>query len=126
MRVKCPGQQRTQRVRLHQIDAPELEQPYGVVARDYLRRLCPRNAKVTIRMQGEDQYGRLLGDVFCRDKSVNEEMLRSGSAWVYERHAEDRELKRYEREARKEKRGLWADRNPEAPWRWRYAQRQSD
>ena len=59
------------------------------------------------------------------------ELLKSGLAWYYAayekelptakrlpyRHAEDN--------ARKMKRGLWQDKNPQAPWYWRKVQRQS-
>lgn len=125
MRVKCPGDRRNQRLRMTQIDAPELEQAYGRNARDFLRKLCPKGAAATIRTEGEDQYGRLLGDVYCNGKSVNEHMLRSGSAWVYDRHAKDRKLYQWQNLARSQKRGLWADKHPEAPWRWRHTRQRN-
>ncbi len=126
MRVRCPGERNTLRVRMHQIDAPELDQPHGIRARDHLRKLCRKGTTAVIHLQGRDQYGRLLGDVYCDDKNVNEEMVASGSAWVYERHANDKKLDRLQDEARSERRGLWATRKPVAPWRWRYQQRQSN
>lgn len=124
MRVQCPGERRTIAVRMHQIDAPELEQPYGKDARNHLRRLCRVGSTATIYTQGRDQYGRLLGDVHCAGKSVNEEMVGSGSAWIYDRYVEDRSLYRLQDRARANRRGLWAAQNPRAPWRWRYEHRQ--
>lgn len=126
MRVQCPGKRRSQRVRMSQIDAPELEQPYGEAARDFLLRLCRKGSTATIHSEGEDQYGRLLGNVYCNGKSVNEEMLRSGSAWVYNRHARDRKLHQFQNLARSQRRGLWAHKSPEPPWQWRYEQRQGE
>ena len=125
MRVQCPGERRSIPVRMRQIDAPELDQAHGTRARDHLRKLCRLGSTATIHTQGRDQYGRVLGDVYCDDKSVNEEMVASGSAWIYDRYVEDRSLYRLQDQARAKKRGLWADKNPQAPWRWRYQQRPS-
>lgn len=126
MRVRCPGERDTLRIRMHQIDAPELDQPHGRSARDQLRQLCPRGGSAVIRVQGRDQYDRVLGDVSCGNTNVNEAMVASGDAWVYERHATDRKLHRLQDAARKQRRGLWATRDPVAPWRWRYQQRQGN
>ena len=129
LRVECPGERRSVRVRMGQIDAPELDQAYGRQARDHLRRLCPVRSVAAIYAQGKDQYGRLVGHVYCKGKSVNQEMVGSGSAWFYHRHAdperaEDRLLYRLQDNAQRQGRGLWAERNPEPPWRWRHRQRQ--
>lgn len=126
MRVQCPGQRRSIAVRMHQIDAPELDQAHGVEARSHLRKLCRIGSTATIHTQGHDQYDRLLGDVYCKGVSVNEAMVASGSAWVYNRYVEDRGLYRLQDRAREHKQGLWADRDPEAPWQWRYKQRRND
>ena len=43
-------------------------------------------------------------------------MLRSGNAWFYEYHAKkEKEYRRAYEEARKEKKGIWKDINPENP-----------
>lgn len=126
MRVRCPGDRHTTAVRMQQIDAPELEQAYGTRARDHLRQLCRVGSVATIETQGHDQYGRLLGDVYCAGKSVNEEMVASGSAWIYDRYVQDRSLYKLQDKARTDERGLWAGHKPQAPWRWRYQQRNGD
>lgn len=123
MRVKCPGERDTLRVRMHQIDAPELEQAHGRQSRDELRRLCPRGSKAVIRSQGRDQYGRLLGDVTCGDTQVNEAMVAAGAAWVYDRHVQDRRLYELQNAAKAAQKGLWRQSDPTPPWRWRYQQR---
>jgi len=123
MRVQCPGRKGTIAVRMRQIDAPELEQAHGIRARDQLRALCRNGSRAIIRSAGHDQYGRLLGDVYCQGRSVNAEMVGSGAAWVYERYAEDHTLRELQRQARAQRRGLWAGRNPLPPWQWRYDQR---
>ncbi|NLC37373.1 MAG: thermonuclease family protein [Alcaligenaceae bacterium] len=122
MRVLCPGERGTLRVRMQQIDAPELEQAHGLRSRDYLRKLCRTGSTALIITSGSDQYGRMLGDVYCDGKSVNEEMVASGSAWVYNRYVKDRSLYRLQDQAKADRNGLWARRNPQAPWQWRYEQ----
>ena len=48
-------------------------------------------------------------------------MVGQGMAWWYTRYAPaDRELARLEKVARAEKRGLWSQANPIAPWDWRH------
>jgi|SRR5690606_22580479 len=123
MRVRCPGQKTSQRVRLHQIDAPELDQPYGRQARDLLRKFCPEGSVATIAKYDTDQYGRMLAEVSCGSKNVNEEMVASGAAWAYKPHVINRALFTLENEARRENKGLWAGQNPQAPWEWRRKQR---
>ena len=123
MRVQCPGQRGTIAVRMEQIDAPELDQAYGLRARDHLRELCRVGRPAVIHSQGRDQYGRLLGNVYCGGKSVNEEMVSAGAAWPYRRYVTDDNLFTLQDQARTAKRGLWAGRSPQAPWQWRYEQR---
>ena len=122
MRVRCPQQRQSLRVRMHQIDAPELEQPYGAQSRDQLKALCPANSRARIHVQGTDQYGRLLGDVYCRGKNLNHQMVASGAAWAYRRYVTDTELPRLQRRAEQARRGRWGESNPIQPWRWRYEQ----
>ena len=53
-------------------------------------------------------------------RNLNRELVNAGLAWWYRQYARnDRELERMEAEARKAKRGLWADLNPVPPWEWR-------
>ena len=97
MRVRCSARHDSVRLRLDQIDAPEIDQSYGKSARDHLRKLCPKGDKVTIKVHGRDQYGRLLGDAQCKGRNVSEELVAAGSAWAYKRHVRDPLLTRLER-----------------------------
>jgi endonuclease YncB( thermonuclease family) len=45
--------------------------------------------------------------------------VRLGLAWVYVRYAKDQSLYQLEAGAREQRRGLWADKAPVAPWDWR-------
>ena len=54
------------------------------------------------------------------ERNINLEMVAEGHAWWYRKYApKDGKLKAAEVESCKERRGLWADAEPVAPWEWR-------
>ena len=110
--------QRTLRVRLVGIDCPERYQPYSNVARQFLSDAI-FGKEVMVVVDSEDQYGRALGWVFHDDKNIKQELLKAGLAWRYKRYSKDRELQALEDQARKQKMGLWQDKDPIPPWDWR-------
>jgi micrococcal nuclease len=108
------------RVRLHAVDAPEHDQPYGRAARRELSRLVYRRI-VEVEPVEQDQYDRLVGRVWLGEMDVNAELLRLGAAWVYRRYAREPDYCGLEQEARATERGLWGLPTvpPVAPWEWR-------
>lgn len=111
--------QRQVRVRLIEIDAPELGQPFGARSKQSLSELCfGKMAELAVR--NRDRYGRTLAQVSCGGKDANAEQVRRGYAWTYTRYAAaNSPLHALEREARTARRGLWGDPEPVAPWDWR-------
>ena len=105
-------------MRLVEIDAPERRQAFGNRSRQALARMV-QGKQVEVREQGTDRYGRTLGRVYQAGLDVNAEMVRIGLAWVYVRYAKDQSLYQVEAEARAQRRGLWADKEPVPPWEWR-------
>lgn len=105
------------RVRLIQIDAPEVNgsECFAGEATETLESLLPRGSRIRLeadpRLDREDQYGRLLRYVFTRRTNVNVALVRRGAAsvWFYEgdrgRYADI--LLAAARRARSERRGLW-------------------
>ena len=107
------------RVRLSDIDAPELKQPFGTRARQSLSEMCFGKV-ATLAMRGRDRYQRSLAQVTCDGRDANAEQVRRGYAWTFVRYApRDSPLFTLEREAKAAHRGLWADPAPVAPWEWR-------
>lgn len=109
-------------VRLAEIDAPEKCQPYGNASRASLVELAlGKNAVVSVI--DNDKYHRSVGKVTIEGQieTVNMAQLQRGLAWVYDAYAQDPLLDTIERDARINKKGLWADVNPIEPWVWRYA-----
>lgn len=107
------------KVRLIEIDAPELGQPFGKRSKQSLSDLCYRKP-ATLDTRGQDKYGRTLARVTCNGQDANAEQVRRGMAWVYEKYApKDSQLYHLQHEARAARRGLWADPSPIPPWEWR-------
>lgn len=106
-----------ERVRLLQIDTPELGsgECYSRKAATELRRLAPAGATVSLVADGSlddrDRYGRLLRYVFVAGRNVNLELVRMGAAAPYfyrgERGRYSSELYAAARTAKGAKRGLW-------------------
>jgi endonuclease YncB( thermonuclease family) len=109
-----------QRVRLAEIDTPERGQPYSRRSREALAALVA-GKQVRLQPVTVDRYGRSVARIYVGDLDVNAALVRQGAAWVYREHAREPLLYELEREARAQRRGLWA--LPEAqrvpPWEWR-------
>ena len=113
------------KIRLHGIDAPEKGQAFGTKAKEALAEKVHEKA-VRVVWKEKDRYGRIVGDVHLGDRNVNVEMVRGGWAWWYRTYApKSKALEEAEAEARKEKRGLWRDKEPEAPWEYRKREREA-
>uniref|UniRef100_A0ACD5UX48 Uncharacterized protein n=1 Tax=Avena sativa TaxID=4498 RepID=A0ACD5UX48_AVESA len=106
------------RIRMRGIDAPEMKMEHGVESRNELVKLIGGKC-VTIHVYGTDQYGRYLGDIYCDDIFIQEEMLKRGFAWYFRAGEERPQLARWEREAREARQGLWSSDNPQKPWEWK-------
>ncbi len=76
------------KVRLLQIDAPELHGDcFGKASLSALLRMAPQGTRVTLerdpRLDARDAYGRLLRYVFVAGRNVNLELVRAGAASPY-------------------------------------------
>ncbi|EAR3225867.1 thermonuclease family protein [Escherichia coli] len=108
------------RIRLINIDAPEKKQPFGRWSTNQLKSLIA-GQPVTVTYTQTDRYGRVLGRVVTTNGiEANRYMVQNGAAWVYDQYNTDPSLPALQREARAQKRGLWADSQPVPPWEWRH------
>jgi len=108
------------KVRLAGIDAPEKEQPYGVMSQQSLSNLVLKKP-VQIKSQAVDDYGRMIAQLTVNGISVNEEQLRRGMAWEYSNRHSNKTYVALQEEARQAKRGLWSLASATPPWEWRKA-----
>lgn len=114
------------RIRLINIDAPEKKQPSGRWSTNQLKSLIA-GQPVTVTYTQTDRYGRVLGRVVTTNGiEANRYMVQNGAAWVYDQYNTDPSLPALQREARAQKRGLWADSQPVPPWEWRHRENKSD
>ena len=75
---------------------------------------------VTVIPSGKDQYGRLIADIIVNEVSLNEELVRVGLAWWYQKYSPNNQTyKQLEDNARQKQIGLWSDENPVPPWDFR-------
>lgn len=111
------------KIRLADIDAPELGQAFGKRSRQSLSDICAGKAAQVLG-RGNDRYGRTIGVVTCGALEANREQVRRGFAWVFVRYAPVRSpLYAVESTARKRRAGLWVDSRSVAPWEWRAQRR---
>lgn len=109
------------RVRLLGVDAPETEQAFGEVAKKHLTDLV-YGKSVLVEYSGIDGDHSLNGRVLLEGADVGAQMIRDGAAWVdpsnqHRLSVADREVyQESEAAARNERRGLWQQENPVAPW----------
>ena len=83
--------------------------------------------QVEVRWTDKDQYGRILGVVYLSSASgmvdVNLTMVKNGCAWHYSYHDNTPAYAAAEKEARQNRRGLWAAESPINPYQWRKSRR---
>jgi len=108
-------------IRLYGIDTPESDQPHGEKATQALENLIG-GEMVEIEKVEIGHYGRTIALAYEGGRPINEELVRLGHAWVYDRYCDRavcRGWDRMESRARKKERGLWASQDPVPPWEWR-------
>ncbi len=110
-------------IRLEHVDAPEKKQAFGSVSKQKLSELTFGKI-VIVRSAGAkgnfDRNGRLIAEISLENGlNVNKEMVKSGLAWHYKKYSANIEYAELEAIARKNRTGLWADKDVTAPWNFR-------
>jgi endonuclease YncB( thermonuclease family) len=108
------------KVRLSDIDTPELKQPFGLKAKEFTETQI-FNLEIRVEYRTTDFYGRLIGSVFLpQGKILNEELVRNGFAWHYRvAPLSNATLERLQYDAWSKKLGIWTDLSPIPPWQFR-------
>ncbi len=68
------------KIRFYGIDAPELRQAYGAVAKKTLSDLVFQKEVSVEILVPKDKYGRVVAKIFVGELCINEEMVRLGLA----------------------------------------------
>ena len=106
-----------ERVRLIGVDTPETKHPqkpvqyFGKEAYHFTKRMAEgKEVHLEFDWQRRDKYNRLLAYVYLLDGTfLNAEIIKQGYGFAYTRFPFKylEEFRRYEREARENRRGLW-------------------
>ena len=116
------------KIHLIGIDAPENTQSFGDKAKNSLSDLV-RGKTVTVINLKIVRNGWTVGKVTLSGRDINLEQIRRGFAWFYRAYAKELSqidaaaYEQSEARARDERRGLWSELGPLAPWDLRAAQR---
>jgi endonuclease YncB( thermonuclease family) len=107
------------KVRLANIDCPERKQPFFKRAKQFVSDAI-FSKTVTLNVLKKDRYRRYVSNVIYDDSlSLSHKLVRNGLAWHYKKYSKDSLLQALEDNAKKNKVGLWQDKNAIPPWEWR-------
>lgn len=109
------------KVKLYGLDAPELDQQFGVAAKSFMENYIHQEVELEYKTRDKDNY--MIAIVYYMSKSgekinLNEVVVEKGYAWK-NKYTDDKQLEKLEKQARKDKAGLWRNANPTPPWEWR-------
>lgn len=125
----------TKKIRFCGIDAPEKSQPMGKQATEKMRSLVAlAENQVMIIPVETDRYGRTVAEVMAavsgewgEEMSFQEEMLKSGNAYLYRRYAKNcpnvAAFEKAEEIAQEKKLGVWKSSKSVKPWDYRRQRR---
>lgn len=106
-------------VGLAAVDAPEMNQPWGMQSRQFARQFIGEQCLgIVLKV---DEAVRVVSKLSIpRYKTtLNRMVIEEGQGWYLEDHLKSKTLKRAQAEAEKLNRGIWAGSPPIPPWKWR-------
>ena len=116
------------RIRLADVDAPELTQEFGENSKLILEKLV-LNKRVKVVFHQIDVFGRIVGTVYLIDsvvgidvvnnESVNEYLISVGAVWWWDGYSKRKYLENVQCIAKEKKLGLWKNKTALAPWEFR-------
>ena len=110
---------RNETIYIKDIDCPELKQAYGKQAKHAIAAYVgSRDVMVRALKRGRNGLG--AAEILLQDgRNVGHELLKEGLAWARPEKGQDQSLEDMEQLAKAERKGLWSDPNPVAPWKWK-------
>ncbi|MCX2683106.1 thermonuclease family protein [Campylobacter sp. MIT 21-1685] len=114
--IEVQNGKKLEKIRFFAIDAPESKQIFGKEARNFLAKMI-QGQRVQIIYKDKDKYDRIIAIVKLKGKDINSIMVRTGHAWAYSYYSNL--YVKEQKQAQKEKIGLWKGKNPIEPYKWR-------
>lgn len=106
---------KSERIRVDGIDAPEKGMPFYKVSKKHLSNLI-YSKYIRIDFEKKDRYGRWVAKGYIDDSDISEEMIKAGMAWHFKKYSDNEILSNLEIKARNLKLGLWQETTPVEPW----------
>lgn len=111
-------------VRLYGVEAPKLNQPYGVTAREATSNLTLGRSVDVHRVYADGNTD--VAIVYVHDQfSIQAYLTGAGLAWVYQavcKYESCANWQSMQAQAKDAEHGLWASANPVPPWNWKASQ----
>lgn len=105
------------KLHLADVEAPKLDQPYGLAARRSLENLC-KSKNASYQRPPGPKTKVIRAVVLCADVDAGRMQLKRGLAWVRPGPKTDPALTLIQDFVWRDGIGLWADANPVPPWEW--------
>ncbi len=113
---------RALQVKMAGVDCPDLDQPYGPQARDFLVTLIG-SREVWVDVKRMDHYHRGDSTITLNGQDVAVQVVRAGLGWYDTRFISSAPIAEAEAQAREGKSGLWSQEKPLPPWEFRQVHR---
>lgn len=104
------------KIRIANIDAPELHQESGAAAKRALEALV-RDRRVRVDSVAVDRYERVVARLSIESSDLGLSLVAQGHAWCGLRPTAN--CKRAQSAAKEARLGLWTTPDPIPPWQWR-------
>jgi micrococcal nuclease len=114
VRVRPPSGGKPVSIRIDGIDAPEICQSGGTVARDALKRRV-LGQRVVVQGKVRDHYGRLVARIVLNDQDQGKWLVSQGLAWSYRYRNDAGPYALQQGRAQAERLGMFARANAAAP-----------
>lgn len=107
-------------IRFEHIDCPEKKQPFGKKAKQFVSdNIFGMNVRI-ISKGKTDRWKRLIAVVELENgENLNKKLVQNGLAMHFKKYSKDNSYDLVEREAEKNKVGIWSQKNMIEPWNYR-------
>ena len=105
-------------VKLWGIDAPELDQKYGIASKEHLIKQIHREVKLEYKSRDRQKYMQAIVNYTLKsgeEVNLNNSLVEHGYAWK-NKYSNDKHLEKLQKKAEKNNAGLWKESTPTPPW----------
>ncbi len=113
---------KTRLIKLSGVDCPDLDQPFGSQARDFLVNLIG-GREIWVDVERLDHHNRWISKITLNGEDVGVQVVKAGLGWYDTKYTTNPKLSDAQAQARESKSGLWDQDNPVPPWEFRQMRR---